>query len=53
MWPTPISAAPVIKLQCSAVQVSADHNLALASDRESIGLNRAEQTMFEYWSHSR
>ena len=49
MWPPPLPAAPIIKLQCSA----GFQNLALGSDRESIGLNRAEQFMFEYWSHSR
>ena len=60
MWPPPLPAAPVIN--CSAVQdfrirtfrnKSQDHNLALGSERESIGLNRAEQFMLEYWSHSR
>ena len=29
---------------------SQDHDLALGSERESIGLNQAEKIMFEYWS---
>ena len=62
MWPPPLPAAPVIKLQCSAAQCSAvqcsavqfgaDHNHALGSERELIGINWAEQFIFEYWSHS-
>ena len=30
-----------------------DHNLALGSERESIGLNQAEQFTFEYWYYYR
>ena len=53
----PPPAASGIKLQDFRIQnfrnKSQEHNLPLGSERESIELNRAEQLMFEYWSHSR
>ena len=45
--PDPDLAPPISRNE------SQDHNLALGSERESIGLNQTEQFTFEYWSYSR